>query len=684
MRDYPVKPLSMKPTTPAIVVEATQTKSEGARTVTRTQRIYGGVNLSPSDDVIETVANSPTADRLADEVVQKMADAPFFERVRVKQNNSEYEAVSLPGNDAKGLGANRLDEVDLIVPVQRGRTISLVRSAHSFFHPRDVLGSGWAFDLPRLETLRKPVARSEDAVKITVFFQLTSPFNSYQAMFAEQRHVSELNAKLLAPAKPGAYLGLAAGTDQRIGEKTRRVLLRDGRSWYFDQAGYFVAEADGPLTSIYRRDQTHRIRRIEGWYGDDLRADIQLEYNGSGQLVSAKSSDDQEVAYQYDEAGRLTAVKRADAEIGYEYQNGLVAKIMRDGKTMRQFVYNERGQVESEKGPDGNRVDYTVQRIAGGIQVSVTDTTLPEPDETVAYDSAFRPLNRVFADGSRVDWEYDAAGAVKKSVTQPDGLRYLYSLSADGKQQTLQLPEGGVVTDRYDDSGRLAARYWDKERVLAQDRSHGLLSSIETPTSGVYPRYRQDGVMTGIVVAKPESNEKFKYWQSVELDELGRTEEVTDYTGAKIQLGYDRHGDVAVLNSPRGRVEIQRDKEGRVEQVASSWGAKSRIRYDDKTGALTEIELYEGKNKANLEFKDERVDTVKQFDGGEILYRYYKNDHHAGQVKEIQLPNKLAMNYEYDKKGRIASVTMGDRSGYRYKYNEAGQLVSLELVPSER
>ena len=76
------------------------------------------------------------------------------------QQATSYQMVSLPGAETRALAPNRLEEVDLEVPIDGAAPLQLVRSYNSFFNPAGALGKGWAMDLPRLEAIRSPVKRT--------------------------------------------------------------------------------------------------------------------------------------------------------------------------------------------------------------------------------------------------------------------------------------------------------------------------------------------------------------------------------------------------------------------------------------------------------------------------------------------------------------------------------------------
>ncbi|NIR67036.1 MAG: hypothetical protein GWO10_25465, partial [candidate division Zixibacteria bacterium] len=136
-----------------------------------------------------------------------------------------------------------------------------------------------------------------------------------------------VNSKLLVPEKAGLFHGIADVENKKIGFATKVLLFRDGRDWHFDDSGNLVAQVDGPSTVIYRRTNAHSVARIEGWYGKNLLADVRIDYDKQGRLISAQGSNGNAVKYTYNKAGTLISVEGPNSIIGYQYKDELVRTI---------------------------------------------------------------------------------------------------------------------------------------------------------------------------------------------------------------------------------------------------------------------------------------------------------------------------------------------------------------------
>ncbi len=298
---------------------------------------------------------APQAESLAPIISQAISGVPLLTPVSFATKEKSYQAVVLPGNDTREVGAKQLEKKDLRVPVQRGTNIELSRRFHSFFRPADIFGGVWSLDLPRLEPQRIPPRRDGDKTTYQTVYQLTSPFNTWSARFARIGFVPEIKSKILVPdTVDKTFLGIAADNDQRIGQSTQLLLLRDGRRWHFDEQGNLAAREDTPLLVVYRRDRERRIQRIEGWYGKHLHAEIHLEYDDSGRVLAVRGSNNTIVTYKYDEdSGQLLEVEGSEGVTNYLYRDGLVTTVMEGGQIIEKFLYNEHGQLQSERQSDG-------------------------------------------------------------------------------------------------------------------------------------------------------------------------------------------------------------------------------------------------------------------------------------------------------------------------------------------
>lgn len=688
MEQFQVKSCPVTRTTPSIVVQST---GRGRNEVVEwnsplpervsVARVYGGVSLSPSDDAVHAVV-SPEAEELAPAVRKAVASAPSLVPVEVALGEKHFQAVALPGSDTRALGACRLAEADLVVPLQGNASISLTRYFNSFVRTSGELGAGWSMDLPKLCPRLIPTRRSDNHVESLVAYQLSSPLNSWSALFRNLELVPEISGTLQVPTTRGAILGLADAGDEHIDHAKLKAIFRDGRSWYFDEDGYIVAIRQPPKATVYRRDAQHRVQQIEGWYGNHRQADIQLEYNGEARLVSARGSNGQAVAYTYSTTGLLVHVKGPTGSLRYAYQDGLVQRVEREGRVLREFEYTSRDELRREKRGDGSEIVYDLKQTRQGTQM-VASITAGDLSESAQFDFAMRPTKRVLSDGTQREWTYRENGDVQIASTAPDGDRLAIVRSAEDRKEVWQLPEGGSYHAEYDAAGRLLSLAADGHNVLRRDYRHdGQLQVLSFESSMLQAGYRDDGAPREFVWMAPGKGSKTDRWLQVKLDEAGRAETLSDFSGLHMKLAYDESGRFAGwTSSPVGgqssSVRLTHNKRGHLETVETSWGYRQTNAFDPRNGRLLTTRASVGQEEATVEYDQDRPTTFRHFDGGEVHVAYCPDDTHGGQVRQVVTPNQLVLDYQYGPNRQPSKVMCRGAYQVLYRYDEGGRVTEV-------
>jgi YD repeat-containing protein len=665
MREYQVSPCPTPGSTPAIVVTASDPRTSACRTDTVAAwkgsgpglRIYGGVRLSPADTDVERQAGAPVAEAFAGSALPALMASPMVAPVTFQHEGVAYQATALPGPGARDVLAGQLTETDLAVPLPAvgGGEIRVIRKFNSFFVPEDSFGPGWTMDLPSLQERPRPVKRTSGSSQYQIMHELNCPLGTCTASI---------------PDSSGKIIGLLAANEPAIGSPTRVVAFVDGRRWHFDATGSLAAIVNGPLTQIYRRDSALRIRRIEGWLGKRLLADIQLEYGNGNQVVSAKGSDGRVVRYAYNAAGQLAQVDGPGGRFEYKYKDGLVTQVRSGGKLQREFKYSERGQLMTECMANGEEVVYEVVSEPSGIAVTATRG---KAKETVHYDSSLRPESRVMEDGTLVKWKTAGTGEHVTSVTSPGGLADVLKTSSDGRIDEWQLAEGGRVGLARDAAGRVTSISKDGRLVKQQEwLSDGRLRSAASPGTEVRPRYSADGVLAGFILAAPGQGEKLSRWLSVDYDEVGRPSKLADYSGMKIDVGYGNAGAPIAVSSNQGTVQLRRNDSGRVEALDTSWGVKAKYDYASGNGFVQSINVVSEGKAARIDFEGGKPIGIRDFDGNSTLLTYS-----GDRLSSVRAPDNLSCAYEYDQQGKMTSLNCPGAYRMVYLYDKANRVTGV-------
>ena len=734
MRDYEVRSVPVDRFTPGMEVTR--------KNATVKARIFGGVDVGADDKVVKTYSTladaekAPTkearreatrgvklADRLERAVakaVSPVAAAPLS-MYKIVDDKREYRAVSLPGAKTLALGACRLDEVDLAVPVVGGAGIRLVRSFNSFFNTKGPWGPGWTMDLPRLQEIRVLVSRENGRLVQTIGYELLTPYNSIYARFRKARAVAGLKgAKLMVPDKGGPFHGLGDDRLEFLKDAVTRVLLlKNGQKWHFTRRGHLVAVQAGPQVTVYERRADGQVSRIVALMGGAIAGRIDLEYTSQGSLrkgtgisLSGPKPQKAAVGYAYDTEGRLSGVDSSEGAVGYAYRGRWVSSITWTDKkpgskasTLAAFEYNDRGQLVSETG-GGQIVRYGVSPVAGGLlateeqrQDRPTGGVRPrveagaapkDPKDAasakafVRYDSRMRPIEAVEADGTRTAWSYKPDGGVESVVSSPDKRKVIVTDSADGRQRTVRGDGGAEIDARFDEAGRLTRLSEGKQEVLRKQwRSDGQLSRVETAAQGITFRYGDDAVLSSVMLRPPGAGAKHAQWQETKVDRRGRPVEVRDNSGLRVSFGYDVSGMLCatVQETPDGNWgwRAERDKWGRVRTVKSSWGVTSYAYAGG--GDLNGIKIARGKSFASVELSGGLIRRVTGFDNGVTAFRYNDAKGLAGSLGGVKCANGLDLRHEYDDKGRLTAVAVGADRRVRLGYDARGRIVAYLWEP---
>jgi len=704
MRDYEIKPVSFEKFTPAL--EVTRSKQENVA------RVYGGVQLSPEDkNVSNFTTNSDLSmltkqDRkfvrkkitLANSLEQTIQNSPVLadplEIRKFSLQGENYQVVALPGAETKALAPGRMEEVDLSVSMGGG-IIQLQRNYNSFFNPSGPWGSGWTLNLPRLKEIKMPIRRIGGKTPYQVGYELITPLNSMYARFSRVEEVPMLNnSRLQVPDQSTVFYGLANDKPSFLSGPTLKLIRKDGDTWHFSDDGSLVAIESVGFRTVYERDNKGRLMRIVGLRGQQKVAFINLIYNASGRLESAKAYSanrditESIVRYEYDNVDRLISVASEEGRLGYQYKGAWVNAVTyqvsdNNGKpgrkvTLHRYEYTPRGQLLNEIDVNGGKITYHVTSDFKGSTVTAKKIGKNSEEVSFRYDRSYRPIEAKFDDGAMATWDYPADGGAVLNITGSDGDLIRLSESSDRRQRLLEFNKKLKISSEYDVAGHLTSLVTNGREYLQQEWSlSGQLRRAKIETSSSHFEYDSDGLISRILLAPPGESGKFKHWHATKMDSAGRPVEFTDYRGLNVSLGYTNDGDLTeMVNHRDGKhygLSISRNESGRIQEVNSSW-EKQQYSYND-TGYLSKVKVMKNGGDAYVEWKAGLIQTVKQFDGGSTSFIYHDEEKRTGLIQQINTPNQLALNYHYDSSNRLSKVDVGDLYRLELNYDNKGRLI---------
>jgi len=707
MRDYAVQPVPFEKTTPGLLVTRTNDKVQA--------RIFGGVELSPaSKDVKVFTASSNIGKLPPDErttiqsslklvgelekaVQTATAGVEPLEPQRIKHKGEQLQAFTMPGAETLAANPCRLEEVDVSVPLSSGPPVRLVRSFHSFFEPSGPWGKGWALDLPRLVEVREPIHREGSEVQYRNGYDLVTPLNSISARFTKMQKVPAIGAEILVPDEECICFGLSETKSDFLSAETLVLLLKDGGSWHFTKGGLLVAVESGACRTVYERDGAGRVNRILGLVGRQKEAEIELHYGPGDLLETAEgknSAGSETVRYQYDETGRLTGIISSTGAMGYQYDGPWVSTVTwreanekgLSGKeeVIRSFDYSAMGQLVGETYGGKEKIRYKTTRGPQGTTVKISDSKQSGLETTTRFDTAMRPLEATYADGTHAAWSYPPQGGVELAITAKQGNTMRIRESEDGRRRVIEPPYGPATVMNFDDAGRLVSLSADGQTLLTQHwLDDGRLDRIENETCAAWQEYNEDGLLSSVILAPPDEQGQFKHFQETIVDRKHRPVEMKDHSGLHMLVQYDGSGQItSLINRRDGKnygANIERDSDGRVREVKSSW--ENEYYSYDSSGELKSVKVEKMGKTATVQFQSGLPAQIEQFDGGETFIIYHDKGKPAGLPEKVISANGLTLTYGYDTAARLSRVDVGELSRVSLDYDSKGRVVSFTWSP---
>ncbi len=472
----------------------------------------------------------------------------------------------------------------------------------------------------------------------------------------------------------------------------------------------------------------------------------ELAFSGAGKLEIVTDRNGNETTLGYDEAGHLkTITDAAGRQLTYTYNGG--------------------GQVESVKDPMGHLVKYTYE---SGNLASVTLPGQETPRWKFKYDASHRITEMTDGREGKTTNEYDTSSRVK-SQTDPGGHTLSFEYAAFHTKVTNKAT--GAVTDQWftsnnqpfsitsgfgtasattetftydaaaertsatDGNGHTTAYGYDEEGNLTSEKdakgnetkwtysgTHDIVS-ITTPR-GETTTIKRDANGNLEAISRP-GPEKTTQTYSLEFDENGQLESLTDPLESTWSFGYDSQGDLnsetdpagntrsseydedsrlIASVSPRGNLEgaeasefettVERDPQGRPLKITDPLGHPTKYAYDgnDNITAVTDANEHTTKYVYNADDERTKIErangavlkteydgaghATSQTDANERTTTYIRNV--LGQAVEVVDPLSRKTTREYDAAGNLKAITDPEERKTSLAYDKANRLIEVD------
>jgi RHS repeat-associated protein len=390
-------------------------------------------------------------------------------------------------------------------------------------------------------------------------------------------------------------------------------------------------------------------------------------YDANGWMTSWLDSDQTEVRYRYDNAGRVVQTEtRQKYHTGYFiYEEARTRVVDGDGEWL--YEYDSNGLVTSETDPLGHR---TLREWQLGRLVSQTDAL----GRSTAFEYDARGnLIAIREPGERVTrFEYDD-NRLMSAVELNNGGRVRFEYDHLQRLTARIAPDGSATRYRYGERGELLRVVdGDCETRLDYDEQLRLIST-RLPTGAEF-RTVYDVLGRLLEEAAPDGGRAQYTYQAGPKNPRGMVSEIAQADSTTISVRYNSEGLPVERVDPLGRVT--RREYGPFDLVTASIDAAghiTRFEYDHAT-RLTKVV------NALRETWEYRYDAagrlIAEIDWGGRITRYDRDA--VGRLLVKTLPDGGQWRYEYDGMDRLTSVDAGDVR-LAYTYDERGRLAAAEV-----
>ncbi|WIX90727.1 DUF6531 domain-containing protein [Amycolatopsis sp. DG1A-15b] len=463
-----------------------------------------------------------------------------------------------------------------------------------------------------------------------------------------------------APAGTGpAARGLLSAITDRNGNRV--AVLRDaaGTPTAIDHSGgYHVAvdSVDGRITGL-------RLKRASG--GDIVLAGY--EYDDAGRLTAVANSSGRAMRFEYDGNARITRwLDRNGHWYSYHYDHaGRVVRTDGSGGALACAIeYDERNRITTYRNSLGAVTTYhfddgwqlvrevdplgATTRYRRDAYGRVTAETDPLGRTTrYEYGRTGEPTLVVHPDGTSTTRIEDELGSTV-AIIDPDGARWSYRRDERGNVVEETDPAGAVTRYEYDDRGHRRS---------------------ETDALGNVHRVETDALGLPTAVVNP-----LGHATRLRRDELGRITEETGPLGNTTRTTWTVEGKPLTRTRPDGTVERWRhDPEGNFAEY--SVGGRPLLSIATTHFALPVAQVNADGSRVEFGYDTElNLTTVTNAQG--LVWRY-EYDAAGFLVRETDFNGRVT-SYQRDAAGRLVSRTNGAGETTTYHRDLAGRVVSTQ------
>lgn len=429
-------------------------------------------------------------------------------------------------------------------------------------------------------------------------------------------------------------------------------------------------DGDGNLTGVTYPDGSGEMYIYDGQGRPIIRVDAEghrtlLLYDEKrGHLIARTIGPTGEVtAFGYDDSGMLVRMQQGDrvSELAYDGQFNLVSWT-ENGKTLRRWDYDRRGQVTAEHSP------------------------LLRPDR-FEYDALGR-VTRVYThDGNTVELGYDAYDSVTEARDAHRHVRMTYTPLGSLATRTEGEREVKFLYDRMERLTDVVNERGDSYSFI-RDKAGQVCT--ERGFDGMTRHYTRNRAGETVRVERPGGRST-----AYEYDARGRVSTVSYHDGTREEYSYDKNGNLVMAANASARIRLERDAAGRITRESMELpGGDKPV---EVTSVESEYDAYGNRTRVRSSLgADVRLDYdgfglvsgVNAHGGKEDVpaweSRIGRDD--AGREVERFATGGIRIATDYDDTGMVRSRHVhsdGRHTGFRsYRWDVGARLMSMRCNQS--
>ncbi|PWQ94300.1 DUF1566 domain-containing protein [Leucothrix arctica] len=362
------------------------------------------------------------------------------------------------------------------------------------------------------------------------------------------------------------------------------------------------------------------------------------------------------------------------------------------GVTLTTFAYDENGRLSTMTDRFGDTVTINRDFTTGQV-TSITSHDGYVTELSIGYDN--NNLTQVsYPDGTYYQFIYDEKSLMTDEI-KPNGYTFLHQFDENGRAVQTSDPEGGVwdfFSNRLLD-GSVQYGYSTSESNTYQTVRTILdnydVQKVTTDTTGTefinvkqaddLKESSQSCSIETVVDSVIDSKTKEEIPSQITITLPSGLEHITEVTKTYAENGADTSKQTITM-SINGKVgTVHSDSKTGISTVTSAEGRTFTSYADRETLLLQSTQTPELLDTAYTYDSRGRVTTVTT--GDRTTTYYYDDAVSKGKVTSIIAADGLSTDYEYDSMGRVSKVTYPDGHSTQNSYDSQGNLKTL-VIPT--